>query len=81
MGLPIILGRSEADVLAQMGVALLQIKNDRRLTLDDVGRSIGRSREMVAQYIAGEAEMGVLVWARAVETWPELGEKMSGGRK
>ncbi len=81
MSAPIILGKPQADILADIGTALLQVKNERRLTLDDVGATLGRSREMVAQYIAGEAEMGVIVWMRANEAWPELGEKLNGGGK
>ncbi len=76
-----ILGIPQADILADIGVALLQVKNERRLTLDDVGAVLGRSREMVAQYIAGDAEMGVIAFLRANETWPELAEKLNGAGK
>jgi transcriptional regulator with XRE-family HTH domain len=69
-----ILGRSQASVLADVGTALLQIKNSRGLTLDDVGGDLRVSREMVAQYIAGEAEMGFTKWLRANEAYPELAE-------
>jgi transcriptional regulator with XRE-family HTH domain len=72
---PTILGKAQADILAEVGVVLLQIKNDRRLTLEDMGTALGCSREMIAQYIAGEAEMGMTKWLRARETWPEMIEK------
>ena len=68
------LGRSSRDVLADVGTALLQIKNTRGLTLEEMGSYIGVSREMMAQYIAGEAEMGFLKWLRANEQLPELAE-------
>lgn len=67
-----ILGRSGADFLGTVGTALLQIKNTRGLTLDDMGGDLRVSREMVAQYIAGEAEMGFTKWLRANEAYPEL---------
>lgn len=67
-----ILGRSSASILAEVGTALLQIKNARGLTLEDMGSFIGVSREMMAQYIAGEAEMGFVKWLRANDAFPEL---------
>lgn len=66
------LGRSSEDVLRDVGTALLQIKNTRGLTLDDMGHDLRVSREMVAQYIAGEAEMGFTKWFRARDTYPEI---------
>jgi transcriptional regulator with XRE-family HTH domain len=69
-----ILGRSSATVLGDVGTALLQIKNTRGLTLDDMGGDLRVSREMVAQYIAGEAEMGFTKWLRANEAYPELAD-------
>jgi transcriptional regulator with XRE-family HTH domain len=74
MTAPRILGKPAAQVLGDVGTALLQIKNARGLTLEDIGVGIGVSREMAAQYIAGEAEMGFLKWLRANEAWPELAE-------
>lgn len=67
-----ILGRSPSQVLADIGISLLQVKNARGLTLEDMGFHLGVSREMVAQYIAGETEMGFLKWLRANEEFPEL---------
>jgi len=68
-------------LLAAIGTALLQIKNEDRLTLTDMGAILGRSDEMVAQYIAGEAEMGVTVWFRAQEAWgSRLDDKLGVGK-
>ena len=67
-----ILCRPPSTVLADVGCALLQIKNNRGLTLEDMGAFIGVSREMVAQYIAGEAEMGFVKWLKANDAFPEL---------
>ena len=77
---PTILRRPQAEVLGDVGIALLQAKTSRRLTLDDMGSTLGVSREMVAQYIAGEAEMGMVKWLRATVAWPEISEKISGGQ-
>lgn len=66
------LGRASADVLRDVGTALLQIKNTRGLTLDDMGHDLRVSREMVAQYIAGEAEMGFTKWFRTKDVYPEI---------
>lgn len=71
-----ILCRPPSQVVADVGCALLQIKNARGLTLDDMGAHIGVSREMVAQYIAGEAEMGFVKWLRANDAFPELAERI-----
>lgn len=72
MSAPTILGKPQSQVLGDVGCALLQIKNARALTLEDMGDLLGVSREMAAQYIAGEAEMGFVKWLRANETFPEL---------
>lgn len=66
------LGKAQSQILGDVGCALLQIKNARGLTLEDMGDLLGVSREMAAQYIAGEAEMGFVKWLRANETFPEL---------
>jgi transcriptional regulator with XRE-family HTH domain len=66
------LGKPQSQVLGDVGTALLQIKNARGLTLEDMGRDIGVSREMVAQYIAGEAEMGFTKWFKARDAYAEL---------
>jgi hypothetical protein len=77
MSAGIILGRSRDAVVADAGTALLQIKNARGLTLEDMGAEIRRTRESIAQYIAGEAEMGFTTWERAKEAWPELSDLMA----
>ena len=76
MSAPNIFGKPQADILADVGTALLQIKNSRGLTLSDMGYVLGRIDDMVAKYIAGEAEMGVVAWMRANEAWPELAERI-----
>jgi hypothetical protein len=77
MSAPTILGKAKRDVTAAIGLALSQIKIAERLTIDDMADKIGRSDEMMAQYLAGEAEMGVTAWLRACDAWPELGERVS----
>jgi hypothetical protein len=69
---PIIFGKRSDDVQADVGTALLQIKNSRGLTLIEMAGVLGRVDDMVAKYIAGEAEMGFIAWLRANEAWPEL---------
>lgn len=71
-----ILGKPSSQVLGDVGCALLQIKNVRGLTLEDMGAMVGVSREMMAQYIAGEAEMGFVKWLRANEAFPELADRI-----
>jgi hypothetical protein len=73
---PNILGEPQ-QVLANVGTALLQVKNARGLTLIDMASALGRGDDMVAKYIAGEAEMGFVAWLRANEAWPELSEKIA----
>lgn len=65
------------EVLADVGTVLLQIKNARGLSLIDMASVMGRGDDMVAKYIAGEAEMGFIAWGRANEEWPELAEKLA----
>ncbi len=74
---PTILGKPKRDVTAAIGLALAQIKIVERLRIDDMAEKIGRSDEMTAQYLAGEAEMGVTAWLRAVEEWPDLPARVS----
>jgi len=76
MSRPTSLGKPKRDVLAGSGAALLQIKTAQKLTLDEMAEAIGRSDEMMAQYIAGEAEMGVTAWLRATDHWPDLAERV-----
>jgi cyanate lyase len=69
--------RPQSELLADIGTALLQVKNQRGLTLNDLAYSLGKGDDMVAKYIAGEAEMGVLAWLRANEAFPELAERIA----
>jgi hypothetical protein len=77
MTAPIILGESKQDSLRAVGAALLQTKNANKLTLDAMAETMRRSDEAVAQYIAGEAEMGVTAWLRAVKAWPDLEDRLT----
>lgn len=76
MSASIILGRTREAILADAGTALLQVKNGRGLTLEEMGAELRRTRESVAQYIAGEAEMGFTTWERAKGAWPELVDRL-----
>jgi hypothetical protein len=77
MSAPTILGKPKRDVTAAIGLALSQIKIANRLRIDDMAETVGRSDEMMAQYLAGEAEMGVTAWLRAVDAWPDLPDRVS----
>lgn len=77
MSAPTILGESKTDTLRAIGSALLQTKNANKLTLDTMAETMRRSDEAVAQYIAGEAEMGVTAWLRAVKAWPDLEDRLN----
>jgi AraC-like DNA-binding protein len=74
---PQIRGKEDEQFLADLGTALLLIKNERLLTLGQMGRDLGCSEDQVARYIAAEAEMGILRWRRAHERYPELEARMS----
>lgn len=76
-GATFLYNRSQDEILRDVGTALLLVKNDRRLSLDEMGALIGVSRTMMAQYIAGEAEMGWLKWQKANEAFPELSERIA----
>lgn len=74
---PIILGKPKAQLLEAVGTALLQVKNDRGLTADDMADVFGlRCSDQVAKYIAGTEQMGVVAWLRACDAWEELSEKL-----
>jgi transcriptional regulator with XRE-family HTH domain len=80
MSTPLIHGirnRPQAEILGDLGTALLQIKNARGLTLNDMAYALGRSDDQVSKYIAGEAEMGVIVWMRTLEAWPEIEDRLT----
>jgi cyanate lyase len=74
---PQISGRSRDHILADIGTALLQIKNTRGLNLPDMADKLGRSDDQLARYIAGDMEMGVVAWLRANDEWPELADKIA----
>jgi hypothetical protein len=65
-------GKRHATVLDAIGAALLIIKHQRDLTLVQMGEDIRKSDDTIARYIAGEKEMGVVTWLRAIEAYPEL---------
>lgn len=74
---PQIFGEPQSDLLAAAGTALLQVKNARGLTLPEMAYVMGRSDDQVARYIAGDSEMGFIVWNRACFAWPELVDRMN----
>ncbi len=74
---PNIFGKAPSDIQADVGTALLLIKNQRGLTLIDMASVMGRGDDMVAKYIAGESEMGFIAWGKAVNAWPELAERVA----
>lgn len=76
MSAPTILGEKK-DMLARIGAALLQTKVANRLTLDTMSEVMLRSDEAIAQYIAGEAEMGITAWLRALKAWPDLEDRLA----
>lgn len=70
-------GKDDEQFLADLGTALLLIKNERLLTLGQMGRDLGCSEDQVARYIAAEAEMGILRWRTALVKYPELEARMT----
>ena len=72
---PQIFGNRQTDLLAAAGTALLQVKNSRGLTLQEMAYIMGRSDDQVARYISGDSEMGFVAWDRAKDEWPELSER------
>ena len=77
MTAPIILGEKKSELLGSIGAALLQTKIANKLTMDDMAETMRRSDEAVAQYIAGESEMGVTAWLRAIKAWPDLEDRLA----
>lgn len=74
---PIILGIPKRQLLGCIGAALLQAKTANKLKLDEMAETMGRSDEAIAQYISGEAEMGVTAWLRATKAWPDLEDRLA----
>jgi hypothetical protein len=61
-----------SEIQAAMGLALLRLKNTRKLTLDDIGSVMGRSRESVSQYITDPTDMAATCWIKVTAKWPIL---------
>lgn len=70
-------GKEDEQFLADLGTALLLIKNERALTLSQMGRDLQCSEDQVARYIASEAEMSITRFRRAQEKYPELDARMA----
>lgn len=68
--------RMPSEIQAAMGVAILRLKNARRLTLEDIGKVMGRTKESVSQYISEPTEMAATCWIFATSRWPELNDLM-----
>lgn len=70
---PKIFGKPRDEFLSDLGYALLQVKRIRGLSREDMRIVFGlKCEDMVAKYIAGEHEMSMTAWLRAVEAWPEI---------
>jgi hypothetical protein len=70
---PKIFGKPRDQFLADLGYALLQVKRARGLSPEDMRIVFGlKCGDMVPKYIAGEHEMSMTTWLRAVEAWPEI---------
>lgn len=67
---------SRDQLLADIGTALLQVKNARGLSLPTMAEQIGKSDDQLARYIAGDMEMGVVAWVNALNAFPELSDRM-----
>jgi hypothetical protein len=60
---------SASSVLDAIGSDLALIKSEDRLTFADLGAVLGKSEDQAAKYCAGEADMGVVSYARAKREW------------
>ena len=77
MNAPLIFGKTRHDILSRVGVALLQVKNERRLTHLMMAEVMGlKGDDMILSYILGHTEMGVVAFGLAVTAWPELASKL-----
>ena len=73
MSAPKIFGKPRDQFLSDLGYALLQVKRARGLSPDDMRIVFGlKCEDMVPKYIAGDHEMSMTAWLRAVEAWPEI---------
>ena len=71
-----IFGETREVIIGKLGIALLQVKNERRLHYDDMEKVMDRKEDMIRRYILGDAEMGIVAFALALNAWPELVAKM-----
>lgn len=76
MSQSIILEKSPSEIQAAMGIALGQFKAAHKLTLEDIGSVMGRSKESVSQYISDPTKMAAICWLKAVARWPELEDRL-----
>jgi hypothetical protein len=65
--------------LSQGDEAIVQRVLDRLEEIVAERKVLGRTDDMVANYIAGETEMGLVAWLHATATWPELAQKLEEG--
>ena len=80
MNSPIIFGENRNDILGRVGIALLQVKTERRLTCEDMAKVLDRTDESIGKYILGHTEMGIVAFALALNAWPEMLDKLNGVR-
>ena len=71
-----IFNKSHDEILGRVGLALLQVKCERRLTLDEMGKTLERDRQSISNYISGDNAMDVVTWFYALDAWPELASKL-----
>jgi hypothetical protein len=60
---------SASAVLDAVASDLAQIKAEDRLTYADIGAVLGKSEDQAAKYCAGEADMGLVSYARGKREW------------
>ena len=60
---------SASTVLEAVATELSLIKSQDRLTFNDLGAVLGKSEDQAAKYCAGEADMGLVSFARAKREW------------
>lgn len=67
---------SPSEIQSAMGIALLRLKNARKLSLEDIGHVMGRSRESVSNYISDPTKMAAVCWIKVTAKWPDLHDLM-----
>lgn len=60
---------SALKVVEVVGEDLLRIKQEDGLTWADIGAVLGKSEDQAAKYGAGEADMGLVSFARGAREW------------